>query len=158
MSVPWVSLELAWKSLSLVPGPLHVLDCGLIARCSLMVGLLQFLCLVFQGELGQDGAGLGLELGESPLGQAAPTPLGPPSTCCAVRGWETGEGRRGRVPANLSRPLSSHLFLSLSTASPFPLQIAPVTLEFRTKTRKGGCLASSISPEASEQHSLGLCG
>lgn len=46
-----------------------------LVRCPLMAGWLQFLCRVWQGDLGQHGAGQGLELGSSPLRHAATFPL-----------------------------------------------------------------------------------
>ena len=143
--------------MSLVPDSLHVLGRGPIARCPFMVNLLQVLCWVCPGNFRQDWqCGAGTQ--GKPPGQAAALLQGPPTSCGADRGGETREARRGQqAPAKPDLPSLLSRLSPCQQLLPFPLQIAPVTLEFRTKTQKGDCLASPVSPEASKR-SRSSCG
>lgn len=73
-------------------------------------------------------------------------------------GVPSGDEPREGGGANRSLRLSQaclflQVFLSPSVASPFPMKIAPVNLEFRTKTQKGVLRVTQISPEANEHGS-----
>lgn len=70
----------------------------------LVVGRLQVLCWVWQGDLCQDGARQGLKLGSSPLRHAATISLR--ATIC-LRCGQGMELRKGGVPQTFFMPLSS---------------------------------------------------
>lgn len=116
-----------------------------------------------KGSLSRWGQGRGWNLGRAPRGRAPWGRLLPFLWGHYLPVLRSGDGKlvKGGGAKSGCKPTFLHLSLlsplSLpSIASPFLLQIGPETLEFRTETQKGGCLATAISPETSE-HSLGLC-
>lgn len=114
----------------------------------LKLGMLQVLCQACQENLCQDGErGLGLRT-ECPGTRCHHSPE--EHHLAVVQGGLDGKRGKGTVRNSFSCPLFSPLRLSPSTASPYPLQIAPVNLEFGTKTQRGGFPATRISPGTSE--------
>ena len=99
----------------------------------------------------------GLELRESPWAGCCLSPGATNNPWCRQRMGDPGKWGGQRAPTKLYFPALLSLLSPCQQLFPSPLQIAPVTSEFRTKTQKGGCLASPVSPEASKQ-SRGSCG
>lgn len=102
-----------------------------------------------------------LELRDSPWGRLSPLSQDHHQPVMQTEDGRPGKWGGAESSCKTLSPLSPLTSLSLLSPCqqllPFPLQITPVTLEFRTKTQKGGCLASPVSPEAGKQN-RDLCG
>lgn len=139
MSVPWVSLELAWKSWVLSQVLCMCWTVGSFPDVPWWWACCSFCAWFAKGTLVKTGQGWGWNWGRAPWGRLLPRLWGHHLPVVQSGDGRQGKGGGAEIPQTFLAlsPLTS---LSLSTASPFPLQIAPVTLEFRRKPGREAAL------------------